>query len=68
MPEVAESGSLIIDPLDTGALTSSMFKLATDSEFRADIEAGARFNAARFSWERAGREIEEIFLNVKKNH
>jgi glycosyltransferase involved in cell wall biosynthesis len=61
MPEVAKAGALLVDPYNRKSLTHAMQKLAVNSEIRFALTANATSNAARFSWQKASIEMEQIF-------
>lgn len=51
LPEVAGQGALLVDPLDTAALTEAMQRVAGDAVLRAELVARGFANVQRFSWE-----------------
>lgn len=64
MPEIAQSGALLVNPYVVEDLTSSIQALATDVTLQQTLGAQAKENAKRFSWNKAGKEIEDIFLSL----
>lgn len=53
LPEVAGSGALLVDPLDTGAIADGIRRLTTDDDLRRQLIAAGRHNVKRFTWETA---------------
>jgi glycosyltransferase involved in cell wall biosynthesis len=56
LPEVAGEAALLIDPLDTPALTSAMVQVQADSALRAALAERGLAQVRKFSWARAARE------------
>ncbi len=56
LPEVAGDGALLVDPLDTEALTAGLRRLASDAALRETLIARGYANLARFTWEKAARQ------------
>ena len=54
--EIGEGAALLVDPLDTGAITTGLRALARDRELRADLRAKGLARAASFSWAETGRQ------------
>lgn len=61
LPEVVGDAGLYAEPGDTGSLANALRGLLADSGLEAGLRARARAQAARFRWERAAREMEEVF-------
>jgi glycosyltransferase involved in cell wall biosynthesis len=59
-PEVAGDGALLVDPLDTHAISAAIQQLLCDEPLRQALSAKGRVNAARFSWERCAAETLEV--------
>ena len=53
LPEVVGDAGLLVDPVDTQAISSAMCRLASDAPLRADLSARGRERARQFSWARA---------------
>ena len=51
LPEVAGAGALLVDPLDTDALSRGLIRLVTEEALRQQLIAAGRQNVQRFSWE-----------------
>jgi len=61
LPEVAGDAALLIDPEDVDAMTTSLERLLTDSEWRASaIDHGVQ-QSRRFSWERCVDETVAVY-------
>jgi glycosyltransferase involved in cell wall biosynthesis len=56
MPEVVDDGGLLLPPDDVEGMAKALFKLATDTDFRAELSRRALAQAARFSCEEMAQE------------
>ncbi len=56
LPEVAGNAALIVDPLDTGAITEGMVRLACDAALRHELRQRGYQRAAQFTWNRCAEE------------
>ena len=61
LPEVAGDAALLVDPLDTAAITGAMERLVEDAELRQELILRGRRRAAHFTWSRMAREILEVY-------
>jgi glycosyltransferase involved in cell wall biosynthesis len=57
LPEVAGGAALLVDPLDTDALTQALARVLEDAELRREMVARGFAQAARFTWEQAARQL-----------
>ena len=57
IPEVVGDAGLLVDPLETGAMTEAMLRVLTDEPLRKELSARGLARAAGFSWERAARQV-----------
>ena len=66
MPDVVEDNfnGLLIAPADAGALEEAVVRLASSEELRSRLGGAAREGMRRYTWERAGRELEALFFRV----
>lgn len=64
LPEVVGDAGLLADPGDAGALASRIQSLLASPERAAELTARAVRQASRFRWDRAAREMEEVFLEI----
>jgi len=55
--EVAGDAALLVDPLDTDGLTMAMARVLEDPDLRRGMIARGLEQAARFTWERAARQL-----------
>lgn len=51
LPEVAGDAALLVDPLDTAAITQGMQRLVQDEPFRQELVQRGFENVKKFSWE-----------------
>lgn len=56
LPEVAGNAALVVDPLDTGAITEGMVRLACDAALRQELRQRGYQRAAQFTWDRCAEE------------
>jgi glycosyltransferase involved in cell wall biosynthesis len=61
LPEVAGDAALMVDPLDVDALAQAMARVLKDPDLRRDLIARGLVQAARFTWERAARQLQGTF-------
>ena len=61
LPEIAGGGAFMVNPDDPEEIARRLRRMITDTDTRARvIEAGKR-NVERFSWERAARQISDMY-------
>jgi glycosyltransferase involved in cell wall biosynthesis len=64
LPEVAGDAALLVDPLDTEALSEALSLIVADEGLRCDlVERGFR-QAQRFSWRRCAQEVMQVLEDV----
>ncbi|MBN1177582.1 MAG: glycosyltransferase family 4 protein [Anaerolineae bacterium] len=61
VPEVAGDAALLVDPHDEDALAAALARALDDEALRAGMVERGLAQAARFSWERAARQLVEAF-------
>jgi len=61
LPEVVGDAGLLVDPGDSGALAARLQTLLANPAQAADLAARGVERAARFRWDRAAAEMEEVF-------
>ena len=64
LPEVAGRGALFVDPYNIEDIARGMQRIATDKELREKLVQEGYKNIKRFSWERAAKELLEVFKEV----
>jgi glycosyltransferase involved in cell wall biosynthesis len=66
MPDVVEDGfnGLLIPPADARALEEAVAQLANSEELRSKLGNAARDSMQRYTWERAGKRLEELFRAI----
>ncbi|HEX4960608.1 MAG TPA: glycosyltransferase family 1 protein [Thermoanaerobaculia bacterium] len=64
LPEVVGDAGLLAEPGDVGALAGKIATLLGDPGREAALRARAPQQAARFRWDRAAREMEEVFFEA----
>lgn len=64
LPEVTGDAGILVDPTDTGALTTAMATLLEDAEQRAALREAGLVQATSFSWERAARETLTVYESI----
>ena len=66
LPEVAGEAGLLVDPLDTDGLAEAMRRVLKDSGLRREMIARGVAQAARFTWERAARQLLDVFGSLRR--
>ncbi|HEY4588106.1 MAG TPA: glycosyltransferase family 1 protein [Thermoanaerobaculia bacterium] len=61
LPEVVGDAGLLVDPEDPGAIAGRLRYLFDHPDKAADLGARGIARAARFRWDRAAEEMEEVF-------
>lgn len=64
LPEVVGNAGLKVEPGDAGALALAIRGLLDDPDRAADLRARGLEQAARFRWDKAAAEMEEVFGEV----
>jgi glycosyltransferase involved in cell wall biosynthesis len=57
LPEVAGEAALLVDPLDTTAISQAMVRLCEDEALRRRLIAAGQKNIRRFSWEKTAAAV-----------
>jgi glycosyltransferase involved in cell wall biosynthesis len=70
MPDVVEHefNGLLILPADSAAIEQAILRLAGSEELQRNLGEAARESMRRQTWERAGRQLEALFLRVLANN
>lgn len=68
MPDVVEHeyNGLLIPPANAAAIERAVEQLARSVELRKKLGENARETMKRYTWERAGEQLEELFLRVRE--
>ncbi len=64
LPEVAGDAALLVDPEDEDGLRGAMERALEDEGLRREMAARGRARAAQFTWERAARQLLEVFASL----
>lgn len=64
LPEVVGNAGLLADPADAGALAGRIKAVLDDPGRAAELSRRGIERAARFQWNRAAREMEEVFAEA----
>jgi glycosyltransferase involved in cell wall biosynthesis len=64
LPEVLGDGALMVDPGDHGGLVEALDACLADDALRAGLVAAGAARSARFSWERCGAGLEELYRDA----
>jgi glycosyltransferase involved in cell wall biosynthesis len=65
LPEVVTGAGLLADPDDWGLFSAAVVRAATDERERERMRAEGRRVAARYSWERAARDVNAILGRLR---
>jgi glycosyltransferase involved in cell wall biosynthesis len=61
LPEVADDAALIVDPFDVDGLAEAMARMLEDAELRREMAVKGLAQAARFTWQKAARQLMDAF-------
>lgn len=61
LPEVAGDAGVLVDPLDTEAISDAIRRLLTDGALRKQLVAAGFEHVKRFSWARAASQLKSIY-------
>ncbi|MCY4537783.1 MAG: glycosyltransferase family 1 protein [Chloroflexi bacterium] len=61
LPEVAGDAGILVDPLDTEAISDAIMRLLTDAALRKQLVAAGLEHVKRFSWARAASQLKSIY-------
>ena len=61
LPEVAGSAGILVNPLDTDAISAAMMRLLTDAALRRQLVAAGIEHVKRFSWAKTARRHKSIY-------
>jgi glycosyltransferase involved in cell wall biosynthesis len=64
LPEIAGGAALLVDPADTGAITTALRRAASEPDLVAELRRRGYAQAERFSWGRAARETVKVYKQV----
>ena len=64
LPEVVGDAGVLVEPQDVGALATKIAAILDDPGREAELRARGPAQAARFRWDRAAREMEEVFFEA----
>lgn len=66
LPEVAGEAALLVDPLDVEAIAHGLHRMIASPELRARLSQAAEKSVARFDWDRAARQLLDVFARSGK--
>jgi len=61
LAEIAGEAALTVDPLDTGALSDAVRRLATDCDLRAHLSMAGLARSQAFSWTQSARQMLSVY-------
>jgi glycosyltransferase involved in cell wall biosynthesis len=64
LPEVLGDAALLPDPADVEALAEALRTVLTDDDVRAQLIARGRKRVTRYTWDRAGSELADLYRRV----
>jgi len=68
LPEVAGDAALLVNPLDVDELTDALQRLVSDEPLRAALRERGLARAATFTWERAARQLRDVYSQMLSAH
>lgn len=60
LPEITGDAAILIDPYDSGEITSAMANIAADPEMRSQLSMASIKQAQNFSWEKTGKATKQV--------
>ena len=64
IPEVVGEAGILLDPLDTLAMSKAIDRVVTDSNFSEQLRVAGIRQAKQFSWDRTARETVQLYQKV----
>ena len=64
MPEIAGNAALLVNPLDSDALSNAILRLATSEELRQELILKGKQRASAFTWQRSADLLWESILKT----
>ena len=64
MPEIAGSAGYLVDPLSVTSIEHAIIELFTNTSLYATLSRCAEKEAARFSWEKCAKEMDQVFCSL----
>ncbi len=64
IPEVLGNGVLYFDPYDVHEMADAMKRIYSDKELREKLVLAGRKQFAKYSWEKMGKEIVEVYRGI----
>ncbi len=64
LPEVIGEAGLLVDPLDTAALSAAIRQVLTNADLRADLSQRGLAQAQKFSWHKAADELITLYHSL----
>ncbi len=64
LPEVVGDAALLVDPTNADDIANAIRRILTEPALAADLSARGLARARTFSWERAARQVHDIYLDV----
>lgn len=64
LPEVAGDAAVLVDPEDTGAIASGLYRVLADGTLRESLVAKGRARAGTFTWERSAGQLLDAVATI----
>ncbi len=64
LPEIVGGAGLLVDPNSIGSITTAIEKICTNKKLRDDLVKKGLAQAGKFSWEKAAKELLEVFKTI----
>ena len=61
--EIVGDAGILVDPLDPGEIAAALNEVLDDPARRSDLAERGRQRAARYTWERTGELLEDVYLS-----
>jgi glycosyltransferase involved in cell wall biosynthesis len=64
LPEILGDAAVLVAPSDVSALAAALQSVCEDDALRQRLKAKGALHVAQFTWERAGRELAELYARL----
>ena len=67
MPEIADNAAMLVNPLDSNALSNAILQLATSEVLRQELILKGKQRASEFTWQRSADLLWESILKTTES-
>ena len=66
LPDVAGGAAILVEPTSVEAISAAMAKVLSNKDVRDELRRGGLARAKTFTWERAARELLEVYAGLAR--